>query len=71
MAPSRIIEAQAGKRWGPVVKHLDQPSRLHVAPHEPLAPFGGVKQSGLGRENGMFGLEAYLEPKTILARAAA
>jgi aldehyde dehydrogenase (NAD+) len=34
--------------------------------NEPLAPFGGVKQSGLGRENGAFGLEAYLEPKTVL-----
>ncbi|NRF37808.1 aldehyde dehydrogenase family protein [Pedobacter foliorum] len=34
--------------------------------HDPLAPFGGFKQSGIGREFGTFGLEAYLEPKTIL-----
>jgi NAD-dependent aldehyde dehydrogenases len=34
--------------------------------HEPLAPFGGFKQSGLGREFGAFGLEAFLEPKTVL-----
>ncbi len=34
--------------------------------HEPLAPFGGFKQSGLGREFGVFGLDAYLEPKTVL-----
>jgi aldehyde dehydrogenase (NAD+) len=33
---------------------------------EPLAPFGGFKQSGLGREFGIFGLEQYLEPKTVL-----
>lgn len=33
---------------------------------EPMAPFGGFKQSGLGREFGMFGLEQYLEPKTLL-----
>jgi aldehyde dehydrogenase (NAD+) len=39
--------------------------------HEPLAPFGGVKQSGLGRENGVFGLEAYLEPKTVLGSRTA
>ncbi|OAF05409.1 aldehyde dehydrogenase [Bradyrhizobium centrolobii] len=39
---------------------------INGAAHEPLAPFGGMKQSGLGRENGPFGLEAYLEPKTLL-----
>lgn len=35
-----------------------------------LAPFGGFKQSGLGREFGPFGLEAYLEPKAILGLPA-
>jgi aldehyde dehydrogenase (NAD+) len=29
-------------------------------------PFGGFKQSGLGRELGVAGLEAYLEPKAVL-----
>jgi aldehyde dehydrogenase (NAD+) len=33
---------------------------------EPMAPFGGFKQSGIGREFGIFGLEAYLEPKTLM-----
>lgn len=28
-------------------------------------PFGGYKQSGLGREGGIFGLMEYLEPKSI------
>lgn len=32
---------------------------------EPSAPFGGYKQSGLGRENGVMGIESYLETKTI------
>jgi len=32
----------------------------------PFAPFGGYKQSGLGREWGTAGLEEYLETKSIL-----
>ncbi len=36
--------------------------------HDPYAPFGGFKQSGLGREGGVFGLEAQLEPKVILKK---
>lgn len=33
---------------------------------EPKAPFGGFKQSGIGREFGAYGLAAYVETKTIL-----
>jgi succinate-semialdehyde dehydrogenase/glutarate-semialdehyde dehydrogenase len=31
------------------------------------APFGGVKQSGLGREGGDVGIDEYLETKYVLA----
>ena len=31
----------------------------------PEAPFGGVKESGYGREGGMEGIDAYLTPKVI------
>ncbi len=33
--------------------------------YNPVAPFGGYKQSGIGRELGRHGLEAYLEVKSL------
>jgi len=39
---------------------------VNTLAHEPAAPFGGFKQSGIGREYGTFGLEAFLEPKSVL-----
>ena len=33
--------------------------------YNPLAPFGGYKHSGVGRELGMFGLEEYFQIKSI------
>jgi aldehyde dehydrogenase (NAD+) len=46
--------------------------RVHInGIHDDLiAPFGGFKQSGIGREFGPYGLEAYLEPKAILGETA-
>jgi succinate-semialdehyde dehydrogenase/glutarate-semialdehyde dehydrogenase len=32
---------------------------------DPAAPFGGVKESGLGREGGFEGIEEFLETKYI------
>jgi phenylacetaldehyde dehydrogenase len=29
-------------------------------------PFGGYKESGIGREQGRHGIEAYLETKTVI-----
>jgi succinate-semialdehyde dehydrogenase / glutarate-semialdehyde dehydrogenase len=34
-------------------------------PAMPYAPFGGVKQSGIGREGGHWGIEEYLEVKYV------
>jgi len=31
----------------------------------PVAPFGGIKQSGLGREGGHDGIDEYLESKYL------
>ncbi|HEX4291498.1 MAG TPA: aldehyde dehydrogenase family protein, partial [Trebonia sp.] len=35
--------------------------------YEPMSPFGGFKQSGIGREYGAYGLEGFLEPRSVMA----
>ncbi|MBI2313668.1 MAG: aldehyde dehydrogenase family protein [Betaproteobacteria bacterium] len=42
---------------------------INGAPFNLAAPFGGFKQSGIGRENGRFGLEEFLEPKSLQLKA--
>ncbi|OCP00460.1 MULTISPECIES: aldehyde dehydrogenase family protein [unclassified Ensifer] len=39
---------------------------INETPAYPQTPFGGFKHSGIGREFGPFGLEAFLEPKAII-----
>lgn len=38
---------------------------INDAARSPKAPFGGYKQSGFGRENGLYGVEDYFEFKAI------
>jgi aldehyde dehydrogenase (NAD+) len=57
--PQRALRVASQLRAGTVLVN-------RIAP-ELSAPFGGVKQSGVGREFGVFGLEAFLEPRTIAA----
>ncbi|MEC6748044.1 aldehyde dehydrogenase family protein [Marinilactibacillus sp. XAAS-LB27] len=38
---------------------------INDAERSPKAPFGGYKQSGFGRENGLYGVEDYFEIKAI------
>jgi phenylacetaldehyde dehydrogenase len=46
---------RAGTVWGNCHYRMD-----------PAVPFGGFKQSGLGREQGREGVEAYTELKTVM-----
>jgi betaine-aldehyde dehydrogenase len=44
---------------------------INGGPFNPRAPFGGYKQSGNGRENGVYGLEEFLEYKSLQLPPAA
>ncbi len=63
----------AGAVWGPATPHTLAVARrmragqvdINGAPFNPAAPFGGFKKSGIGRENGRFGIEEFLEPVSI------
>ena len=39
---------------------------INTLNHDPLTPFGGYKQSGIGREGGVHGLKEFLEPQAII-----
>jgi acyl-CoA reductase-like NAD-dependent aldehyde dehydrogenase len=63
----------AGGVWSADEDHATRVARrlrtgqveINGAAFNPLAPFGGYKQSGYGRELGPFGLEEYLQVKAI------
>jgi acyl-CoA reductase-like NAD-dependent aldehyde dehydrogenase len=64
--------------WGPATPQTLAVARrmragqvdINGAPFNPAAPFGGFKKSGIGRENGRFGIEEFLEPVSIQLPAA-
>ena len=43
---------------------------INGAPLDNKAPFGGYKMSGNGREWGIYGLEEFLETKSVFGGAA-
>lgn len=49
------------------VAHQLRTGNIYVndGPRNAYAPFGGFKQSGLGRENGIYGVQDYLQNKAI------
>ncbi len=67
------IYGLSGAVWSADMDHAMQVARrirtgqvdINGARWNPLAPFGGYKLSGLGREYGEFGLEEYLQVKAV------
>lgn len=67
---SAMVLGTSSERCMAVALQIDSGRVLiNTLAHEPRAPFGGFKQSGLGREMGKWGMSAYLEPKTLVGCA--
>jgi acyl-CoA reductase-like NAD-dependent aldehyde dehydrogenase len=70
---NNTVYGLAGGVWSGDAEHAKQIARrlrtgqveVNGGAFNPLAPFGGYKQSGHGRELGKFGLEEYLEVKSL------
>jgi aldehyde dehydrogenase (NAD+) len=70
---NNTVYGLAGGVWSDHPEHAKQFARrlrtgqveINGATFNPLAPFGGYKQSGHGRELGPFGLDEYFEIKAI------
>ena len=64
----------AGSVWTSNVPHgIEISQRIHTGTYginwyafDPGSPFGGYKNSGIGRENGPEGIEAYCQAKSVL-----
>jgi betaine-aldehyde dehydrogenase len=67
------IYGLAGGVWSGDVEHAKRVARriragqidINGGNFNPMAPFGGYKQSGHGRELGKFGFEEFLEKKSM------
>jgi acyl-CoA reductase-like NAD-dependent aldehyde dehydrogenase len=63
----------SGGVWGADVEEAKAVARrlrtggveINGGSYNPLAPFGGYKQSGIGREAGVYGLEEFLQTKSL------
>jgi acyl-CoA reductase-like NAD-dependent aldehyde dehydrogenase len=70
---NNTVYGLAGGVWSDDAEHAKQFARrlrtgqveINGATFNPLAPFGGYKQSGHGRELGPFGLDEFFEIKAI------
>ncbi|MEM5275009.1 aldehyde dehydrogenase family protein [Cupriavidus taiwanensis] len=68
---SAIVLGKDIERCERIARQIDAGRVLvNTLAHEPRAPFGGFKHSGLGREMGKWGISAYLEPKTLMTESA-
>ncbi|KAH1068607.1 hypothetical protein GYH30_006262 [Glycine max] len=72
LSPARILTNEAFGPIAPLLRFKTEEEAIRIANDTNaglgsyVAPFGGFKQSGLGREGSKYGMDEYLEPLIIL-----
>ena len=68
---TNYVQTQDGERANRMARKLRSGMvEMNGKPRSPGAPFGGMKQSGNGREGGVWGIEDFLEVKAVGGWAA-
>jgi acyl-CoA reductase-like NAD-dependent aldehyde dehydrogenase len=61
-----VFSADAGRAWAVAARLRSGNVGINTAQRHPETPFGGFKESGIGRDGGSFGLSAYSELQAVV-----
>ncbi|MER5973614.1 aldehyde dehydrogenase family protein [Streptomyces sp. NPDC002055] len=61
-----VFSADAGRAWGLAARLRSGNVGINTVQRHPETPFGGFKESGVGRDGGSFGLHAYSELQSVV-----
>jgi acyl-CoA reductase-like NAD-dependent aldehyde dehydrogenase len=61
-----VFSADAGRAWAVAARLRSGNVGINTAQRHPETPFGGFKDSGIGRDGGSFGLSAYSELQAVV-----
>ncbi|MEV6313681.1 aldehyde dehydrogenase family protein [Streptomyces sp. NPDC051776] len=61
-----VFSADAGRAWALAARLRSGNVGINTVQRHPETPFGGFKESGVGRDGGSFGLHAYSELQSVV-----
>ncbi|GAA3058304.1 hypothetical protein GCM10020000_46310 [Streptomyces olivoverticillatus] len=61
-----VFSADTGRAWALAARLCSGNVGINTVQRHPETPFGGFKESGVGRDGGSFGLHAYSELQSVV-----